>query len=1205
MLKEFIKIKGGFVKAVKISDDFFNEEINCHKLESYYVNPSAREAFYSISEGLHPTSRNRVHLISGTYGSGKSHFGLVVANYLIKNSNSQDLDMIFHRIREKDSNKADEIYRIRNIDRPYILILIESYDPDGAEHALLRGLRDALKRENLPEEMMKTSYQSALNKIGEWESKKPDFIKQMKRILEKKGKDIYTLKGELREYRENAYRLFKEIHSDVTLSEFEPIYSEGTSKLYPLISELLIREYQYKGITIIWDQFDEHVSSIRTSDLSREQSFLRDFSEKVERSGENQLHLILISHDLPHEYLRGKISKEALHNWERMEGRFRQDTLEAIKESEELIDYVITQQTEKKQWEEIEYKIEKSTKLLDSVIELDFFPEKDKNWVLNTICKGAFPLHPIVTYCLPWISDVVGQAERTMFTFFEEALKDGGLTKFINENSSTQEGQLNFYTADRLFDFFKDAIGGTPRTSHVIKNYAEAMSKVKIPQEILTKRLMKALAIIKTIKTKHPAIPLSSSLNNLCLLLNIGEHKVRHLLNSLVANQVLWIRASGEYDFRTGEVVVNFEEDFTKAKEELETRWDNPILELKKVYPPGYVAARKYERDFRVARKLFAEYIDVGDLDNIKQFENRIKNEYIDGFVLYVIAEGEREINEVRGKVINKKNHQIVIAVPKRPLKIYSLLKDVKALELLGSEPSYAREDTETYDMWKDNYDSAKRKLDDEISNWKRIENLYWFCGGETLDVTNKEDTDIADSVMYRVFDKTPIVEHRRMANRWEQDQRIDRIKLNTAILDIKKEKIDYPAKGRAPAEKTILEQTFDPHGMLKKRTQGNFDYYELMKPKEGNMKEVWELMEKRLMGCGPRAEFTELLMELQLAPYGLSPRVIELFLSSFFRLHPNRFTIQSRRTKSSPLQVKEFIGDTIYEIVNDLDSEKIVIEYREKLPLEEEYLLTINCIVSPEKDWGKLPIIDGVGILFVEWFQSLPPLTKSAIDIDPEARYFMEKIKEPEMDTNIRELLFEKLPQALEIDKELAVWDKTDLVSFESSFKQVVEKLNGYQHEVVKKAINYFKGIFDVKGDTEIDVMEKIKNWYNELDAAVKEHDFTGCTYQLMKFANIQRLDQFQEKFLVELPKQLGLNEFTQWENVEASLKDYQARLVKAKKEVEQFHRKIAGPIEKKKLSKEAKTLRDSLKRKIQKAGLKREEIIILLEELIEEYRK
>jgi len=38
--------------------------------------------------------------------------------------------------------------------------------------------------------------------------------------------------------------------------------------------------------------------------------------------------------------------------------------------------------------------------------------------------------------------------------------------------------------------------------------------------------------------------------------------------------------------------------------------------------------------------------------------------------------------------------------------------------------------------------------------------------------------------------------------------------------LDAKSDEISFPAKGRVPAEKTILEQTFKPQGMLKERIE-------------------------------------------------------------------------------------------------------------------------------------------------------------------------------------------------------------------------------------------------------------------------------------------------------------------------------------------------------------------------------------------------
>lgn len=1203
MLNKIIEARGGFIKDVKIIEDFFDEKMNRRKLESYYVNPSVRQAFYSISRGLHPTSRNRVHLITGTWGSGKSHFGLVIANYLTRNSSSKDFEMIFGRLKEKDPGKASEIYDFRNIDKPYLIILLEGHHPDGAEHALLKGLNEALtdpRRANLPEETLETAYLSALHKIQEWETKKPEFIKELKTLLNERETDINTLKDDLREFEEDAYRLFKNLHKETTTTSFVPHY-EKVSQIFTQVCELLIKNKRYKGIAIIWDQFNEHLEDTRPGELSREVSFLRDFAERVERSSENQLHLVLISHNPPQVYLRGKISKEALDNWMTLEGRFNPYRLTAIEEAEELIDYAITQRRETKEWKSVEQSIEKNTKLLDGLVEICLYPEKDRNWITEVVAKGCFPLHPITTYCLPRISNLVGHQHRTMFTFFEEETKNGGLTKFINETPiCSAEERLNFYTVDRLFDFFEEAIENEPKTRDILDYYKRAIKNVPDPRDILTQKVLKSIAVIDTIATTPLATPTGLSLS-----LNIEEQKINDLLNVLKTIDVLWVKANGEYWFTTGKLIFNLEDDFKKAKESL--LWTNPIYILENTYRPEDIIARGYENDYRVTRKLSAKYIAVSGLDAIRFYEQQIKENYLDGFILYIVAENSEEIEDAKRKAINIKNPQIVAAVPKNPTKIYDVLKIVKALEQLGRGSSYSTEGTEGYKRWKDRYDNEKQKLHNEIKDWKIVTNLEWFSGGETLPTAGKKDTDIADSIMFRVFDKTPIVEHIKMANRLPiSDQKSDRISLNDQILDIKKEKIDYVWKGKTPPGKTILEQTFKPQGMLWSDRKGNSDYYEIIEPTSENMKEVWHLMRKYMAEAGPYANFEKLIKNLQLPPYGLSPRVIELFLSAFFRLHPNRFTIKTKRKKHSLWEPQEFIGETIYNVVDNPDPEKVVIEYREELPIEEDYLLTINTIVAPEKDWGKLPLIDGIGLLFIEWFQNLPTLTRCAVDLESKTKDFLQKIGEVTTDIDMRELLFEKIPHELVIEKELAVWDNSDLEEFESVFKKVADELNNYPEGVVKKSLMCFKEVFDVKGDTEVDIMEKIKNWYNELDPAVKQRKFTGDAHLIMKYANIQRIDEFRQKFLVELPKELRLGEFTKWENVEESLKNYQGTLTKAKIEIEKIHKKVAKPLAKaQKLSKEAESLKVTLKKKIQKAGIKKEEIVMLLEELLEEYRK
>lgn len=691
MLNEVVKIRGGLVRAVKIIEDLFDDQLNRRKLESYYPNRSARDALYSISEGLRPTSTRRVHLVSGTYGSGKSHFGLVVANYLTLNSQSEELKMIFYRIKEKDAHRGSEIFDIRNTNSPYLVVLLEGYDPDGVEHAFLSALRDALsdsRRANLSEDVLKTSRHSALNKIKEWEEKKPDFYRELGELLQREtGDTISELKYRLVPgFRDDAYQLFKELHLRITTSQFTPISSEKASRVYPQISELLMKEHGYKGIAIIWDQFNDHLESTTPATLGKEVSFLRDFVEIVERP-DNQLHLILISHNLPHTYVRGKITKEALDNWMTLEGRVNQHRLTAIEEAEELMASVIAHVWETEAEKNVEGEIKKNaTRLIDPLVELHLYPEKSREWLLDTVCKGAYPLHPLATYCLPMLSDVVGQAERTMFTFFEEATKEGGLTRFINENAShTSDGKLNLYTAENLFDFFREAIEGTPETAHIAKNYIEAMNKVRDPKETLTQRIMKALAVIRTIETKHPT-PLLSTPSNVALLLEMEETKIAPLLDSFVGNDVLWVKANGEYEFRSGLVLVNLDEDFKKSREGLS--WDNPIAVLKSEYRPEVIMAKKYLNQYRVIRRLDTEYIDADGLSNVTLYEKTIESNYLDGIVLYVVADSLSDIEKARKQAINVRHPQIVIAIPKTPLNIYDTLRNVKALDSLGCRPS-------------------------------------------------------------------------------------------------------------------------------------------------------------------------------------------------------------------------------------------------------------------------------------------------------------------------------------------------------------------------------------------------------------------------------------------------------------------------------------------------------------------------------------
>ena len=230
LLKDLIKLQGAYVSAIDIAD-VFNKSIEspeeaakmAEKVQSYLVNDKGIEAIMNVAQGLSPGSNERTHLISGAYGTGKSHFGLVLANLFSLPSDHPNLQPVLTQIQQDSSDKAAELKSLRNSTKGFLSVLLTGDEADTCNQALLQGLRSALIRGKLAHLIPQTGFQLAVERIRRWEQAynegKTDNYDGFKRAISPRS--VKEMISKLDNYDWEAYKLFNDAHFRACDAPFE------------------------------------------------------------------------------------------------------------------------------------------------------------------------------------------------------------------------------------------------------------------------------------------------------------------------------------------------------------------------------------------------------------------------------------------------------------------------------------------------------------------------------------------------------------------------------------------------------------------------------------------------------------------------------------------------------------------------------------------------------------------------------------------------------------------------------------------------------------------------------------------------------------------------------------------------------------------------------------------------------------------------
>jgi hypothetical protein len=213
-IKELVTLKTGYANFVDLKKSFEAAEENADLMSMYRPTRAHREAFERICRGLVNTKDKKFYLLSGSYGTGKSHLCLMTANFLSRSSRDPSMAGFYENYEKLDADEARHLKNIRR-DGQYLVAVCDYHSGRKFEDVVLKAVFEACEQRGFDAEV-RTEFDEALSQLSEWEEagsqKGPrDFFKDFNKALENEfpGVAVSQLRAGLKSFDSKALDQFR------------------------------------------------------------------------------------------------------------------------------------------------------------------------------------------------------------------------------------------------------------------------------------------------------------------------------------------------------------------------------------------------------------------------------------------------------------------------------------------------------------------------------------------------------------------------------------------------------------------------------------------------------------------------------------------------------------------------------------------------------------------------------------------------------------------------------------------------------------------------------------------------------------------------------------------------------------------------------------------------------------------------------------
>ncbi|OMF34940.1 hypothetical protein [Paenibacillus peoriae] len=994
--------------------------------ERYLPTPSHIDSTVGILKGILEEGI-RSHIIVGSYGSGKSLLGTILAGVF---SNEIE-DQLFYSLLSKFQTVDNQIHKllldVKKKNVTYIPVILGGEEINFKQN-LLAALYTTLNDKKL-DFTQPFIVSDILNIVKIWEKKYKTTFDEFSILLKKRSWTFETWKKDIEKVNVKAIDWFKKIYPTLT----------SGSKLNLNFDKDLITQLEYitkelrkrnLGLFIVYDEFGRFLQSLPSTAIHETMQDLQDLSEFANSDLGNNLSVLLITHRNLSQYAL-RYNEELQKEFQRIEKRYSTYYTKSDSATFIRLSSFVTK----------EYREGKKLNLNENVKELRYFnlfPDLNTFEIDSLVIRESYPLHPVSLFVLPPLANITAQNERTLFTFLESD-EHGGLKAYYSQHE-------DWYRIDTVFDYFEPSFSEFESDSLVGQSYMlyQRLQKRMIESKIQNDeiKIIKLLTIWSLAGLYSQQDPNEDFIS---FAFSWSDVYTKQVLESLEAKKA--IRFNNALDHWE-----LFEGSSVDVKAEVEKRLQlNPQNKRQKmsllhsVLQQKYILPRKYNDEKSITR--FAPIVPIYYSELMDQMEVRpytILQKESDAVIYYVFNDIELEHSSLLDKLMEEsiKEEKALFVVANEELFIDRFLETLAMLNLMREDRYFTSQDKFLYEELGASINQLTYKINDVIKPITRLQNSTWVYQGRTY--AFKSDIELSvflsDEIMNRIYYNTPEIRNESFNRRT-----ITKVQRKAAI-HVLNEILQFHNTN------AICIKGFGPEYLIY-ATVIRRNHIDFNDPNITHNDSLLALREELLRIIHQRSgRVSDLVNVFETPPYGIRKPVVPLLFASLLYREWNYLMFYHNSMVNNKVD-----GDLLYYMIEH--PEQYSFKY---IPFNLAYndlVKTIKIVFEDfvkEEDERLHPALFTNHIL-LGWLRSLPRITQNTQQTSELTNIFKTCIREGEVQPDIS---LERLNELL------GNVNKHDVLM---NFRKECEKYNDQHKKLIEEKIHHTVGVT---------TFEELKRW-------------------------------------------------------------------------------------------------------------------------------